>query len=50
VGVMNMLWVTLITIFVLVEKIAPISPSLVRMLTGFALIAWGSYWLHLYPW
>ncbi|MCZ6564968.1 MAG: DUF2182 domain-containing protein [Gammaproteobacteria bacterium] len=50
VGVMNMLWVTLITIFVLVEKISPISPSLVRMLTGFALIAWGSYWLHLYPW
>ncbi len=50
VGVMNMLWVTLITIFVLVEKIAPISPSLARMLTGFALIAWGSYWLHLYPW
>ncbi len=50
VGVMNILWVILLTIFVLLEKILPISPKLMRTITGFALIIWGSYWLVLYPW
>ncbi len=50
VGVMNILWVILITIFVLLEKILPISPKLMRTITGLALIIWGSYWLALYPW
>ena len=49
VGVMNMLWVILITIFVLLEKILPFSPLIMRLITGLALIAWGTYWLSLYP-
>jgi predicted metal-binding membrane protein len=50
VGVMNMLWVILITLFVLFEKIAPISPTFTRGLTGLGLIVWGMYWTSLYPW
>jgi predicted metal-binding membrane protein len=50
VGVMNMLWVILITIFVLLEKVLPISPDLMRKITGMALVVWGGYWLALYPW
>ena len=50
VGVMNMLWVILITIFVLLEKILPFSPLTMRLITGLVLIAWGTYWLSLYPW
>lgn len=49
VGVMNMLWVILITVFVLLEKILPFSPRLMRAVTGLVLIAWGSWWLSLYP-
>ena len=48
VGVMNMLWVILITIFVLLEKVLPISPTATRMITGVALIIWGGYWLSIY--
>ena len=50
VGVMNMLWVILITIFVLLEKVLPFSPGIMRALTGLGLITWGTYWLSLYPW
>lgn len=49
VGVMNMLWVILITVFVLLEKILPFSPKLMRAVTGLALIVWGGWWLSLYP-
>lgn len=47
VGVMNMLWVMLITAFVLIEKIIP-NPKAMRMLSGMALVCWGGYWLSLY--
>ena len=50
VGVMNMLWVILITIFVLLEKILPFSPKIMRAITGVGLVVWGGYWLTLYPW
>ena len=50
VGVMNMLWVILITLFVLLEKILPISSSLMQKITGVALMVWGGYWLSLYTW
>lgn len=47
VGVMNMLWVLLLTAFVLGEKIAP-APGAVRLISGLALVCWGGYWLSLY--
>ncbi len=50
VGVMNMLWVILITLLVLIEKILPFSPLMMRVLTGLILIFWGIYWISLYPW
>ena len=50
VGVMNMLWVLLITVFVVLEKINPIPQLYMRALTGLLLIVWGGYWLSLYPW
>lgn len=50
VGVMNMLWVLLIAIFVLLEKILPFSATTTRAVTGAGLIAWGGYWLSLHPW
>ena len=50
VGVMNMLWVLLITAFVLLEKVGPISSVYLRAATGLLLVIWGGYWLSLYPW
>ena len=50
VGVMNMLWVVLITIFVLLEKILPFSTTITRWIAGAGLVVWGIYWLQLYPW
>tara|TARA_R110001606_G_scaffold395664_1_gene568325 strand:- start:5753 stop:6577 length:825 start_codon:yes stop_codon:yes gene_type:complete len=50
VGVMNMLWVLLITAFVLLEKIGPVSQRYLRVITGLGLVIWGGYWLSLYPW
>ena len=47
VGVMNMLWVLLITAFVLIEKIMP-APGPVRFASGLGLVCWGGYWLSLY--
>ena len=47
VGVMNMLWVLLITAFVLIEKIMP-APGPVRFVSGLGLVCWGGYWLSLY--
>lgn len=47
VGVMNMLWVIVITVFVLLEKVSPISPRATRAITGLGLIIWGGYWLSL---
>jgi predicted metal-binding membrane protein len=47
VGVMNMLWVLLITAFVVVEKILP-APGPVRFVSGLGLVCWGGYWLSLY--
>jgi len=49
VGVMNMLWVILITIFVLLEKALPLSPKTMRATTGLGLMIWGGYWLSRYP-
>lgn len=40
VGVMNMVWVALITVFVLMEKVLPLDPRYVRWITGSGLIAW----------
>ena len=50
VGVMNMLWVILITIFVLLEKVLPFPTKVMRSITGFSLVIWGGYWLSLYTW
>ena len=47
VGVMNMLWVLLITAFVVLEKVAPF-PRAVRLVSGLGLAAWGVYWTGLY--
>jgi predicted metal-binding membrane protein len=44
VGVMNMLWVLLIAVFVLLEKILSVA-RFVRIGSGMALIGWGMYWL-----
>ncbi len=41
-GVMNMLWVAVITLLVLLEKIAPRRTRLTR-LTGFLFVAWGAW-------
>ena len=49
VGVMNILWVVLITIFVLLEKALPYSATITRTITGTGLIVWGVCWLMLYP-
>ena len=46
VGVMNMLWVMLITAFVLIEKIMP-APGPMRITTGLGLVCWGGYLLSL---
>ena len=48
VGVMNMLWVILITILVLLEKVLPVSAKAMRTITGLGLLFWGVYWLALY--
>jgi predicted metal-binding membrane protein len=50
VGVMNVVWMLVITFFVLAEKISPISAKYLRIISGVALVLWGSYWLSLYPW
>jgi predicted metal-binding membrane protein len=47
VGVMNMLWVLLITAFVIVEKVAP-APRALRLVSGLGLVVWGLYWTSLY--
>jgi predicted metal-binding membrane protein len=44
VGVMNMLWVLLIAVFVLLEKILSVA-RFVRAGSGLALLIWGAYWL-----
>lgn len=50
VGVMNMLWVVLIAVFVLLEKILPFSATVTRIITGIGLVAWGIYLILQYPW
>jgi predicted metal-binding membrane protein len=47
VGVMNMLWVLLIAVFVLFEKVVP-APGVLRAFSGLALVVWGGYWSSLY--
>ncbi|MCF7984057.1 MAG: DUF2182 domain-containing protein [Thiohalocapsa sp.] len=47
VGVMNMLWVLLITAFVVLEKILP-APAVLRAVSGLGLVVWGGYWVWLY--
>ena len=45
VGVMNMLWVAVITMFVLIEKIAPASLApRVSELSGVILVVW-AFWM-----
>ena len=50
VGVMNVLWMIAIAAFVLIEKISLFSALLFRVVSGLGLMAWGAYWLSLYPW
>jgi len=45
-GVMNLVWVGIITAFVLVEKIAPAAKWVSRA-CGIALIAWGAWLLFM---
>jgi len=47
VGVMNMLWVLLVTAFVVLEKILP-APAHLRTASGLGLVVWGGYWIWLY--
>lgn len=47
VGVMNMLWVILIAAFVIIEKVVP-APVVLRLISGFALLGWGGYWVVLH--
>jgi predicted metal-binding membrane protein len=47
VGVMNMLWVVLIAVFVLIEKVMP-APGVLRAVSGLGLVLWGGYWVSLY--
>jgi predicted metal-binding membrane protein len=41
VGVMNMLWVAIIMLFVLAEKVLPWRPTLVRAASGLLLVSSG---------
>jgi len=41
-GVMNIMWVIVLTIFVLFEKLSYKNPILYRKVTGFLFIAWGT--------
>lgn len=41
VGVMNLLWMGLITLMVVLEKILPIKPIWLRCISGFVLLIWG---------
>ena len=50
VGVMNMLWVLLLTVFVLLEKTGPVPQKYIGITTGLSLLIWGTYYLSLYPW
>jgi predicted metal-binding membrane protein len=43
VGVMNIVWAALIALFVLVEKIAPVSPGVLRALSGLGFVLWGGW-------
>ena len=47
VGVMNVLWMAVLSVFMLVEKVIPPGTA-VRVGAGVALTAWGGYWLALY--
>ncbi len=48
-GVMNLLWVALIAIFVLLEKVAPMGNIFGRRLSGLGLIVTGTLFIVL-PW
>ncbi len=48
VGVMSVMWMLVITFFVLAEKISPISAKFIRIISGLGLVMWGVYWLALY--
>lgn len=43
VGLMNMMWAALITLFVLAEKVWPGSPRPMRLLSGMLLLGWGAW-------
>lgn len=45
VGVMNMLWVVIITLFVIFEKVIPGGPKAVRTVSGSLLVGWGAWLL-----
>ena len=44
-GVMNIMWVMVLTLFVLVEKLSYKNPILFRRVTGVLFISWGSFLL-----
>ena len=48
VGVMNVLWMVVVAVFVLAEKVSPFSALVFRVLSGILLVIWGGYWLTLY--
>lgn len=50
VGVINMLWVLLITAFVLLEKVGPVSQHYLRATTGLGLVVWSLIGLPACPW
>ncbi len=49
VGVMNMLWMVVITLFILLEKTV-LPPRIGSISVGTLLLLWGGSWLSLYPW
>jgi len=48
IGVMNLLWMAIITIFSLIEKLLSGSSTVFRSMTGIIFVAWGLYWVLVY--
>ncbi len=49
VGVMNILWMAVITLLILLEKFLPGRSRIFRTTSGLVFVTWGSYWISLYP-
>ena len=43
-GMMNVLWIVLLTLFILLEKLFPFA-SIIRIFSGLLFVGWGVFWL-----